>query len=329
MATIKDVARLADVSLSTVSKYINGRNVRPYNAQAIAQAIEELDFRINPHARGLKNCVNRAVGILLPDMTAPFYGSVVTAIDRVLREQDIHTLIACYGADHGLEREKLQFLLSNGINGLIYAPEDLSCEEFGELTAHFGIPTVQVDRHIPGVECDAVLVDNTDAAYEGVSHLIGKGHTRIAAIIGPKSVSSFKERLVGYLRALSDHGLIYDDALVICGKNDFATGYLGFDKLMSLQSPPTAVFTSNYDITIGLTTAARERGYHIPEDLDIVGFDCGDICAMMRPPLPVMQQPEQQIGRLAAEYLLQRMEGSAEPPRVTRLRCKMVPENTL
>lgn len=325
MATIKDVARLADVSLATVSKYINGGRVRPGNAKAIAEAIAQLDFRVNPHARGLKSHTNRAVGILLPDMTAPFYGLVVTAIDRVLREQGIHTLIACYGADHGLEREKLQFLLSNGINGLIYVPENLSCEEFCELTAHFGIPTVQVDRLIPGVNCDAVLVDNTDAAYCGVSHLIGKGHTRIAAITGPKSVFSSKERLVGYLRALSDHGLLYDDTLVISEKNDFATGYLGFDALMSLQSPPTAVFTSNYDITIGLTTAARERGYHLPEDLDIVGFDCGDICAMMRPPLPAMQQPEQQIGRLAAEYLLQRMEGCTEPPRVTRLHCKMVP----
>lgn len=325
MATIKDVAKLADVSLATVSKYINGGKVRPENAAAIAQAIAQLDFRVNPHARGLKTQVSRAVGILLPDMTAPFYGSVVTAIDRVLREQGIHTLIACYGADHGLEREKLQFLLSNGIMGLIYVPEDLSCEEFCELTAHWGVPAVQMDRMIPGVECDAVLVDNTDAAYHAVSHLIKKGHTRIAAITGSKSVFSSKERLVGYLRALSDHGLLYDDTLVISQKNDFATGYLGFDTLMSLQSPPTAVFTSNYDITMGLTTAARERGYHLPEDLDIVGFDCGDICAMMRPPLPVMQQPEQEIGRLAAEYLLQRMDGCTAPPRVTRLSCKMVP----
>ena len=325
MATIKDVAKLADVSLATVSKYINGGKVRPGNAEAIAGAIAQLDFRINPHARGLKNHVSRAVGILLPDMTAPFFGSVITAIDRVLREKGIHTLIACYGSDHGLEREKLQFLLSNGIIGLIYVPEDLSSEEFKELTAHFCIPTVQVDRLIPGVDCDAVLVDNTDAAYRAVSHLIEKGHRRIAAITGSKTVFSSKERLVGYLRALSDHGLLYDDALVISERNDFATGYLGFDTLMSLQSPPTAVFTSNYDITIGLTTAAREHGYHLPEDLDIVGFDCGDIFAMLHPPLPIMQQPEQQIGQLAAQYLLQRMEGCAEPPRITRLDCKMVP----
>ena len=313
MPTIKDVARSADVSLATVSKYLNGGHVRPENAAAIAAAITALDYHVNPHARGLKNQTSRTVGVLLPDIAAPFYGTVVTAIDRVLREQGIHTLIACYSSDHGLEREKLQFLLSNGIIGLIYAPENLSPEEYSELTRHHNVPTVQMDRLIPGVECDAILVDNTDAAYSAVSRLIQKGHTRIAAITGPKTVFSSRERLVGYLRALSDHGILYDDALVISEKNDFATGYLGFDKLRKLPSPPTAVFTANYDITMGLTTAAREQGYHLPEDLDIVGFDCGDICAMMRPPLPVMQQPEQEIGQLAAKYLLQRMNGSESP----------------
>lgn len=326
MATIKDVARMADVSLATVSKYLNGGNLRPENTAAIADAIARLDYRVNPHARGLKNQAGSAVGILLPDMSAPFFGTIVTAIDRVLREQGIHTLIACYGADHGLEREKLTFLLSTGIRGLIYAPENLSSEEFAELTALWSIPTVQMDRMIPGVECDAVLVDNTDAAYHGVAHLIEKGHTRIAAITGPKSVFSAKERLVGYLRALSDHGLLYDDTLVISKRNDFATGYRGFEALMALESLPTAVFTANYDITMGLATAARERGCRIPEDLDIVGFDCGDIFAMMHPPLPVMQQPEQEIGKLAAEYLLSRMGGNSEPPRTTRLQCKMVPD---
>ena len=321
MATIKDVARIADVSMATVSKYLNGGKVRSENAKAIAAAIEQLDFRINPHARGLKTHVSRAVGILLPDMTAPFYGSVLTAIDRVLREHGIHTLIACYGSDHGLEREKLQFLLSNGIIGLIYVPEDLSCDEFHELTAYFGIPTVQVDRMIPQVQCDAVLVDNTDAAHTAVSHLIEKGHTRIAAITGSKTVFSSKERLVGYLRALSDAGVLYDDALVISEKNDFATGYRGLDRLMQLPDRPTAVMTANHDITVGLITAARERGIAIGEELDVFGFDCLDICSMLRPPVPAVHQPEQEIGKTAARYLIERLEGYMGAPRLARLHC--------
>lgn len=325
MATIKDVARMADVSVSTVSKYINGGNVRQENALSIRQAIEELDFHVNPFARGLKIQTNRSVGILLPDMTAPFYGAVTSTIDRILRENGYHTLFSCYGANHGLERENLQFLLSTGISGLIYVPEDLSADEFHELTSNLGIPTVQMDRIIQGVDTDAVLSDNVDAAYQGVTRLIQRGHTRIAAITGPKSVFSSKERLVGYLRALSDNNILYDDELVINGENTFATGYRGFDALMSLPVVPTAVFASNYDITIGLVTAARERGLHIPEQIDILGFDCADVCAIMRPPLPVMQQQEQLIGQMTAEYILQRLGGYSGPPRVTRLPCNMTP----
>ena len=216
--------------------------------------------------------------------------------------------------------------MTNGIDGLIYIPEDVSAEEFHELTQNFSIPMVQVDRMIQGVDTDSVLVNNTEAQYQAVNRLIEKGHRRIAAITGPKSVFTAKERQVGYLRALSEHGILYDDALFISGGNDFATGYRGFETLMQLPEPPTAVVTTNHDITIGLVTAARERGAHIPEDLDIFGFDCVDICAMMRPPLPVVHQPEQEIGQMAAQYLMERLEGFSGPPRVTRLKCRLSPE---
>jgi len=326
MATIKDVARLAGVSVSTISKYINGGHVRPENVEAIRSAIAALDYRVNPFARSLKTQRSRSIGILLPDISAPFYGSVVMALDRSLREHGYHSLISCYGANHGLERDNLSFLITNGIDGLIYIPEDLSSDEFYELTANFSIPTVQVDRIIQGVATDAVLVNNTEAAYMAITRLLEKGHRRIAAITGPKSVFTAKERLVGYLRALSDHDILYDDALVISDENDFATGYRGFDALMSQPERPTAIFTTNYNITIGLVTAAREQGVRIPEDLDIFGFDCVEICTMMKTPLPVVHQPEQELGQMAAAYLIERLEGYTGEPRITRLKCRIEPE---
>ena len=324
MATIKDVAKTAGVSLSTVSKYLNGGNLREENVRSIASAIAALDYHANPFARNLKNPRNPSIGILLPDISAPFFGSVVTALDKTLRENGYHTLISCYGADHGLERENLHFLLMSGIEGLVYIPEDLSSSEFKELTAGRNIPIVQVDRMIMGVESDAVLVNNADAVYNAITTLIKKGHRRIATIAGPKSVYTAKERHIGYLRALSDHDILYDDALSISGENTFATGYLGFETLMNLPEPPTAVFTSNYDITMGLLTAAREQGLRIPEDLDIFGFDCVHICSMMKPPLPVVHQPEQEIGTLAANYLIERLSGYNGPPRITKLPCLLV-----
>ena len=323
MATIKDVARLAGVSVSTISKYLNGGNVLEENAEAIRKAIAELDYRVNPFARSLKTQKSRAIGVLLPEMTPPFFGSVVMSLDRTLREHGYHTLISCYSSSYGLERENLQLLINNGIDGLIYAPEDISAEEFYDLTANCSIPTVQIDRMVQGVSSDTVLVDNSDAAYDAVTHLILRGHRRIAIITGPKSVYSAKERLVGYLRALSDNGILYDDNLVISGQYVFGTGYRALETLLELPEPPTAVFVTNYDFTIGLVTAARERGVSIPDDLDIFGFDCVEICTMMRPPLPVVHQPEVQIGVLAAEYLIQRLEGYTGEPRVTKLKCKL------
>lgn len=323
MATIRDVAKMAGVSMSTVSKYINGGHVRSENIDAIRNAIEKLDYRVNPFARSLKAQRSRSIGILLPDLTAPFFSAVITALDRVLREYGYHTLISCYSSNHGLERDNLSFLITNGIDGLVYIPEDLSAEEFYELTGNFSIPTVQVDRQIQGVMTDVIMTNNAEAVYHAVSHLLRKGHRRVAAVTGPKSVSTSKERLVGYLRALSDAGVQYDDGLVISENNDFATGYRGCELLMDLPDRPTAVLTTNYDITMGMITAAHERGVRIPEDLDIFGFDCVDICNMMKPPVPVVQQPEQEIGVTAARYLIQRLEGYAGELRITRLTCKL------
>ena len=244
MATIKDVARMAGVVPSTVSKYINGGHVRRENAEAIRKAIDALDYHADPFARGLKSKRNRSVGVLIPDMTAPFYGNVVTAMSKLLRERDYHCLISCY-TNHGMERDNLKFMLTCGIDGLVYAPEDLSGEEFAELTANCSVPTVQMDRMIQGVVSDTVLVDNADASYSAVTNLILHGHKRIAIITGPKSVYTAKERMVGYLRALADADIFYNDDLVISGENDFATGYRSCEQLMDLKNPPTAVFTTN------------------------------------------------------------------------------------
>ena len=324
MATIKDVARLAGVSVSTISKYLNGGNVLEENAEAIRNAIAELDYRVNPFARSLKTQRSRSIGVLLPEISASFFGSVVASLDKTFREHGYHTLISCYSSSHGLERDNLSYLISHGIDGLIYAPEDLSSEEYYELTANCNIPMVQIDRVIQGVDSDTVLVNNADAVYMSVTRLIRKGHRRIAIITGLKSVYSAKERLVGYLRALSDNGILYDDSLVISGRYEFATGYQAYDTLKQLPDPPTAIVATNYDFTIGLVTAARERGCSIPEDLDVFGFDCVEICSMMRPPLPVVQQPEEEIGQMAASYLVQRLSGYTGPARQTKLQCRIV-----
>lgn len=324
MATIKDVARLAGVSISTVSKYLNGGNVRPEYAAAVRKAVAELEYRANPYARSLKTPRAKSVGILLPSMTLDFFGSIITSLDKVLRGSGYHTVISCYGSDHGLERDYLRFLLNNGIDGLVYVPEHLSADEFSELTNKRYVPIVQVDRMIQGIDSDAVLSDNSDAAYSAVSRLIRDGHRRIALISGPASVFTARERMVGYLRALSDHQLPYDDTLVCTGQYSFTTGYQSFKALMAMPDPPTAVFCVNYDMSTGVITAAQELGLGIPVDVAVLGFDCVEICSLMSPPIPVIRQPEMGIGQTAGAYLLQRLSGFDGPPRITRLKCELL-----
>lgn len=324
MATIKDVAERAGVAPSTISKYLNGGVVREKNAAAIREAISALDYRVNPFARNLKTQKSHSVGILIPDMTAPFYGAVLLALDRVLRANGYHSLVSCYGSNYGLEQDNLRFLINTGIDGLIYAPENLTLEDFHSITDKSGVPVVMVDRMISGAQTDTVLTDNTESVYQAVSCLIGQGHERIGIISGPRSVFTARERLAGYLRALSENGVFYDDSLVLSGENAFATGYQGLISLMERPDPPTAIFSTNYDITFGLITAARERGIQIPAQVSVFGYDCVDVCRMMTPPLPVVQQNEQELGRLAGSYLIERMSGSSVPARLTRLKSTLV-----
>ena len=122
---------------------------------------------------------------------------------------------------------------------------------------------------------------------------------------------------------MEENGIPYDDSLVVRGELTFATGYQGFLAMMGLSAPPTAIFSTNSDITIGVITAARERGIRIPDSITVFGYDCVDVCSMMTPPLPVVCQPEQEIGRTAAQWLIRRLEGDDSPPRTVRLKCSL------
>ncbi len=326
MATIKDVALKAGVSMATVSKYLNGGQVRPQHKEKIRSAIEELQYRVNPFARGLKAQRSPYIGVLLPEIDVPFYGNVVSALEKVLREDGYHCIMSSYSSDHGLERDHLQFLLSSGIEGLVYIPEHLTAEEFYELTAHYCIPTVLVDRMIQGVDADCVLVNNAEAVQEAMERLIKKGHKRIAFVAGPQTMFTAKERMVGYFRSLSDHGILYDETLLVNQPTTFATGYQSAQKFMKLKNPPTAIVATNYDMTLGLISGLRDMELHIPEDVQVFGFDSVELSSILRTPLPIVYQPEEDIGKTAAKYLLDRLHGFTGAGRITRLNCTVYPK---
>jgi LacI family transcriptional regulator len=315
------VAEHTGLSVATISKYLNGTAVREKNRSIIESAIKELDYQVNPFARSLKTRRSNTVGALLPSLNAPFFANVLTGIDETLRLKDLNLIICFYDMNVKLERGKLESLLLGGIDGLIYAPEHVDKETFERVTAKRRIPVVMIDRMIPNLSVDTVLLGNSQAIYEAAELLIAKHHTRIGFIAGQPDVFTAAERQMGLERALADYGLPIDRELFKHGHYTVSDGYRLFNELIDMPSPPTAIMTSSYDLTRGAITAANERNINLPQELDFFGFDSSEICRLMKPPLPTIEQPERRIGELAAQYIIERLEGESAPPRLTRLKA--------
>ncbi len=326
MSTIKDVARVTGLSLATISKYINGGNVREANRVCIEQAIEKLGYRVNRNARSLKTNRTMTIGVVMPTLCIPFFGDVLSALDARLREAGYTTFACSYDFDKALEIEKLHTLSNNNVDGIVLIAEDISAEEIENITrsGERNTPVILVDRTIPNFVCDSVVIDNLNATYAAVEHMITRGHHRIGIIVAPQNISTAFERLTGYRRALMDYGISVDEALVLQGNNDFESGQRLFDVFMDMEDPPTALCVTNYDMTVGAITAAHERGIVLGRDMGFFGFDALDVSRIVSPQLPVVEQPTELMGRRAGELMLKRLSGDQENfPEVLRLKSTL------
>lgn len=340
MSTIKDVSKFSGLSLATISKYLNGGNVRDDNRRRIDEAVETLGYRVNRNARSLKTNRTMTVGVVMPTLSVPFFGSVISSLDQTLRERGYTSFVCSYDFDRDLELEKLRVLCNNNVDGIVLAAQHVSAEELNEIRNARGqeMPMVLVDRTIAGFVCDSIVIDNLNATYGAVEQLINAGHRHIGIIVGPLDISTANERLIGYRRALEDYGIAPDtteggnangvfpqdgdkDSMVQIGCYDFESGYRQFNKFMDMANPPTALCVTNYDMTMGAVTAAHERNVILGKDIGFVGFDAVDLCHIVTPPLSIVEQPTMLMGQKAGEILLKRMAGEALPhPQVIRLK---------
>ena len=321
MSTIKDIARETGLSLATISKYMNGGHVLEQNRERIEAAIEKLDYKVNYFARGLKTNRSMTVGVLLPTISSPFFGQVVAAMDAQLRRRGYHCLVCSYDFDPKLELEQLELLVNINVDGIVFVPEQIQA---ARLTALVGkVPVILVDRVIPDFHCDAVVADSLNAIYSAMEILFRRQHRRVGLIVGPQDISTARERLVGYRRVHEDYRMPLDEQLIRVGNYDLESGYRLFNALMDLKQPPSAVCVTNYDMTVGAITAAHERGIALPEQVDFIGFDNIDLCQVVTPPLPFVEQPMEEMGREAARIVLQRLDGGKEPPQLLRLKSKL------
>lgn len=322
--TIKDVAKYTGLSISTISKYLNGGNVLEPNKELIEKAIRELDFKVNEMARGLKTNRSMTVGVLIPSLENIFFTSIVSHIESILLQEGYSTILCDYKESPELEEKKLHFLLDKMVDGIVMMPL-FDNDDLVKMVIAKGIPIVLIDRLINNITCDVVLVDNLNASYNAVEQLIVNGHRRIGIIVGPNNIYTAQERLKGYIRVHEDYRLKIDSCLIKYGDYKIQSGYDLLQELMGLDPPPTAIYVTNYEMTIGSIIAINENNIKIPEDLSLIGFDNLDLARVVRPPLSIVVQPVKQIGETAARVLLKRLRNDLSGfPLVARLKTELL-----
>ncbi len=322
-ATIKDVAKDTGLSIATISKYINGGNVLENNKVLIDDAIKKLDFKVNEIARGLKTNKTMTIGVLIPDFKNIFFTTIVSNIENVLIQNGYSTIICDYKQSPELEKEKFSFLVNKLVDGIITVPLGSNAQSIQNQLSK-NVPVVLIDRPLEGVSCDTVLVDNMNASYDAVEHLIIKGHKRIGIICGPDSIYTAVERLKGYIRVHEDYSMKIDGSLVKKGNYESDSGYKLLNELLELEISPSAIFVTNYEMTLGAIMALNERDAKIPEDLSIIGFDNLHMAKIVKPALSIIVQPMEQIGESAANLLLKRLKGDmSNYPTMLRLKTEL------
>jgi LacI family transcriptional regulator len=307
-ATIKDVAKMSGLSIATISKYINGGSVRDKNRAIIADAIGRLDYRVNEIAQGLKTNKTKTVGILIPTLDRIFYSAIISVIEDILLKNGYSTIICTYMEDENIEKTKIQFLVNKMVDGIVLMPFDKSSAKLLEISRK-NIPVVVIDQVISDSDCDTVVVDNLNASYNAVEHLITEGHKRIGIICGPENVYTAQERQKGYIRVMEDYSIKIDKMLIKNSDYKFEGGYKMMMELLEQKPVPTAVFVTNYEMTLGAVVAINEKNISIPEQLSFIGFDNMQMAEVVKPPLSIVVQPVRQIGAISAEILLKRLKG--------------------
>lgn len=294
------------------------------NRESIAQAISDLGFHVNEIARGLKTSRTMTVGVLIPDLENVFCTSIVAHIENTLQRAGYSSLICDYREDVALEREKLEFLAKKSVDGFIYMPLGNQEDIVARLLAR-SLPVILIDRPLPGLACDTVLVDNLNAAYGAIEHLINHGHRRIGIIAGPPGIYTAQERLKGYRRVHEDFDLPIADDLILEGDYSLESGYRLMGQLLQRADPPTAVFVTNYEMTLGAIMALNESPIRVPDELSIIGFDNQQLARIVKPALTIVVQPIQAIGETAATLLMKRLRDDRTGfPVIQRLKTGLV-----
>jgi len=325
-ASLRDVAKRSKVSVSTVSRVINKTgNIDPETLRRVQKAIKALDYKPNRVAQRLRlpSGQRKLIGLLVPDIQNPFYVDVVKGVEALAHEKGYAVFMGSFGQEEDKEAMYLDLMLSESVDGLIVAPSNEKQNKIVELVKN-EFPLVCVDRSLSVIDSDVVLVNNVQAAFDAVEHLVQRGHKRIAYIGGLPTISTTVERNEGYVRALTKHGIEIDKELIRFGDSKHESGKMLAGELLDLPKPPTALFTGNSLITLGALETIHTRRMRIPEDIAIVGFDDMPWSISLNPPLTAVSQPGYEIGKRATEMLLHRIVDPQRKPVRVSLNAELI-----
>jgi LacI family transcriptional regulator len=304
--TLEEVARMAHVSRSTVSRVINDHpNVRPETKQRVWQAIRDSGYRPHAVARSLVTNRTHIIGIVIPEAVTtvfsdPFFPLLLRGATEVCNAHDYQLLLSLFTAPAQQEEMCQRVLRSGYVDGVIVASAVVDDPLIPSMLRD-GVQLVSIGRH-PTAQVHYVDGDNTGGARMAVEHLIRLGHRRIGTITGRLGMTAGQDRLEGYRQALQAHGIAVEDDLIAEGDFSEGSGVVGMQQLLSAF--PTAIFVASDSMAIGALRALREVGKRVPQDIALVGYDDIPVAALIEPGLTTVRQPIERMGSMAAELLL-------------------------
>lgn len=307
MTTIRDVAKRAGVSTSTVSHVINQTRFVSENTRGrVLDAMRELEYKPNQLARSLRSRRTNTFGVLLPDSANPYFAAILAGIEAASFERGYNIIIGNANNDPQREYTYLDVLTSKQIDGMLL----ISTGSFSEsirILQEQKVPVVLVDRPDQQGTLDVVMANNRQGGVLATHHLIERGHQRIACIAGPDHLMNSVERREGYFEALQAAGIDHSPAMLVNGNFDTENGYTACQQLLDLPHRPTAIFACNDLMAIGALRAISERGLRVPDDISLVGFDNIQLASYTVPRLTTIKQPTAALGRRAVERLIERV----------------------
>ncbi|MDX2418769.1 MAG: LacI family DNA-binding transcriptional regulator [Xanthomonadales bacterium] len=309
MATIYEVSKLAGVSLATVSRVLNDSGkVTPKTREKVQAAIAELGFVPNSMAQSLASRRSNSVGILIPELHGPFFGVMLSSVEKELRDAGKRVIITAGHSDEKKERDCIEFLLGSSCDALILHVYSVPHDYLVELNKG-PVPIVILNNYVPELADNCIYLDNEHGGYIATKALLERGHTELAYISGPHWKADSFKRLAGHKRAMREFDLEVDEKLIIEGDFEEASGRAAMKQLLSLGISFTGVVCANDEMAAGAIDIARKQGISVPDDISVIGYDNVYFTQYLNPKLSSIGCRISEMGQMAARSVLKNAYG--------------------